>query len=623
MGVFQGGGCRAAAFSGAILEAAERGVNFSGLAGASAGSIVAALLAAGATAPQVASCLSSLDFTEFISTPDKVTNYSGWWCKWIAKGSSIFIHGAGDMYCKFGRYSSRYIENWINSELNKILNKPNLDKVHFEDLPKPLWIVATDLTARKVKVWSQESTPKDEVAFAVRCSCTIPGFFQPVNNRYLDGGLLSNLPTFVFSLGGRGVYAKRILAFRLSSSVAHQDIESTEELGLALIDTVIDGATALQADILNNTHEINIDTGSVHATDFESMTPEKIDQLTCAGREATRIFLNNELAEVHSGDDDRTQCEGDDEVFAILTRVLLSRNIRKLIIAAPNAKWIYSIYPTILSWRRSGVEIHAYLERNDEQGHEAYRRRLVIALGIHAHVVDSLPFRGYLIDPESDEGAQAVVYDEQAVGGRVLAVQYRAREDNAAIRALANSLPNCTERNEDVTLTLRPEDPQKVIALLKRHVNQYSRATLTAEVIPVEDLTALSKLVRGYKYQQIRALADMFRDSRLRMFECASVDYGDKKTIVTPPVVEATGDKLILVQGTTRSLYLLRARVDTVACILVRDLTSAMPSALRVKLKDVLVAGRAISTEDRYAQNIDREFRPIEYATHHPEETLI
>ena len=49
LGVFQGGGCRAAAFAGAYEEAVKRGVSFSEVAGASAGSVIAALIGAGAS----------------------------------------------------------------------------------------------------------------------------------------------------------------------------------------------------------------------------------------------------------------------------------------------------------------------------------------------------------------------------------------------------------------------------------------------------------------------------------------------------------------------------------------------------------------------------------------------
>ena len=48
-GVFAGGGCRAAAHVGAFEAAVEAGINFSEVAGTSAGSIIAAFVGAGAS----------------------------------------------------------------------------------------------------------------------------------------------------------------------------------------------------------------------------------------------------------------------------------------------------------------------------------------------------------------------------------------------------------------------------------------------------------------------------------------------------------------------------------------------------------------------------------------------
>ena len=68
-GVFQGGGCRGAAFVGAIEEAKARGVDFAGVAGTSAGSIVAALLGAGATADFLRKSIEELGRAPLLRDP--------------------------------------------------------------------------------------------------------------------------------------------------------------------------------------------------------------------------------------------------------------------------------------------------------------------------------------------------------------------------------------------------------------------------------------------------------------------------------------------------------------------------------------------------------------------------
>jgi predicted acylesterase/phospholipase RssA len=71
IGVFQGGGCCAAAFAGAYEEAYQRGVRFNQLAGTSAGSIAAALIAAGANPKYVLEKLGGLDFNIFLKPPER------------------------------------------------------------------------------------------------------------------------------------------------------------------------------------------------------------------------------------------------------------------------------------------------------------------------------------------------------------------------------------------------------------------------------------------------------------------------------------------------------------------------------------------------------------------------
>src|SRR4051794_20896381 len=70
-GVFQGGGCCAIALAGAYRSAVAHGVQFIEVAGTSAGSILAALIGAGATPDQVIEYISEIeDFGKFLAPPD-------------------------------------------------------------------------------------------------------------------------------------------------------------------------------------------------------------------------------------------------------------------------------------------------------------------------------------------------------------------------------------------------------------------------------------------------------------------------------------------------------------------------------------------------------------------------
>lgn len=221
LGVFQGGGCKALAFVGAYGEAKSRGVNFSEVAGTSAGSIFAALIAAGATPQYMENLINDIDFNRFNHPIDKnLSNKYGFnkykYSRKIAgrifKKNKI-ISNILNFVDNIGLFSSEELELWLNDELKTLLNIEN-KTVTFKDLKIPLHVIATDLIKKKQKIWN-ENTPDISVAYAVRCSCSIPLYFQPVNMEFVDGGLVSNLPSF--SLNNGVGHFEKILCFTLSS----------------------------------------------------------------------------------------------------------------------------------------------------------------------------------------------------------------------------------------------------------------------------------------------------------------------------------------------------------------------------------------------------------------------
>ena len=68
--VFQGGGVKAVSIIGGINEAYESGVLFSAVAGTSAGSIIAALIGAGASPEFLADSLKSVKKPDILFSPE-------------------------------------------------------------------------------------------------------------------------------------------------------------------------------------------------------------------------------------------------------------------------------------------------------------------------------------------------------------------------------------------------------------------------------------------------------------------------------------------------------------------------------------------------------------------------
>jgi NTE family protein len=194
--VFSGGGVKGFAFAGALKVLEETGYKFKRTAGTSAGSIVAALVAAGYTAQELKKIMSQMDTNKLLepSTRIRFPFY-----KWLR------------VYFKMGLFSGAYLEQW----LAELLKAKGIEE--FADLPKDaLKIIASDVTKGKLAVFPDDledyglDPDHYSVARAVRMSCCLPFFFEPVplydgngvKSLIVDGGILSNFPLWVFNSDG-------------------------------------------------------------------------------------------------------------------------------------------------------------------------------------------------------------------------------------------------------------------------------------------------------------------------------------------------------------------------------------------------------------------------------------
>lgn len=366
-GVFQGGGCRAAAYVGAVQEAESRGVHFSALAGTSAGAIVAALLGAGATAAQLHKYISELNFLGLLEKPEG----TGWrpfagTIGGVFKCSPIFSHQIlGYTLSHQGRYSSERLEDWIESKLEELLPKVQRP-VRFSDLPIPTGVVAGDLLTRHTKVWSSDLTPDDGVKKAVRASCSIPFFFQPLERRYVDGGILSNLPTFVHRLYPPQVkpMSSRILAFTLVADEVTTEHWNAGTLMTLLTGTIVDGAQDIQSRLSGDVYSIPISTGAVQATDFNKMDSKTVNILIESGKKAACDFFDREAEIVREDGATSSRLLGEHEAYLAAVENL-SRRTDDLIICEQNTEFVYELFPVLLAWRLRGVPIHVVVPQKE------------------------------------------------------------------------------------------------------------------------------------------------------------------------------------------------------------------------------------------------------------------
>ena len=285
-GVFSGGGIKGFALLGACEAIEERGFKFKRLAGTSAGSLVAALLAAGYTSTEMKTLVDELDLKKFLDTRKSVIPTA--LTKWL------FV------YWRLGLYKGNELEYWIREKLAA------RGVVTFGDLnPGSLRVIASDLTNGKILILPDD-LPKYgidprtfPVAKAIRMSCSLPFFFEPVklrsrigNNIIVDGGVLSNFPMWLFDQ--ENVKKIRpVLGVKLSHHLTQQPtnkIQNALQMFDALFETIKD---AHDSRYISRKHEKNIifiPTEGSLTTEFQ-LTDEKKQELIELGRQnATKFF---------------------------------------------------------------------------------------------------------------------------------------------------------------------------------------------------------------------------------------------------------------------------------------------------------------------------------------------
>jgi NTE family protein len=205
--VLEGGGAKGLGLIGAVRALMRAGYVFPRVAGTSAGSIVAAFLAAGATERKLADVMARLEYRR---VPDRA------WPEIpvVSEGISVLW--------KRGAYEGDYIREFVCKELKELgvttfgdlrRSDPQMDK-NLEPYQRyKLIVMATDVTrGRLLRLpWDYHLLhlePDEQlVADAVRASISIPLYFEPVTLRdgktsdetlLVDGGVLSNFPIEIF-----------------------------------------------------------------------------------------------------------------------------------------------------------------------------------------------------------------------------------------------------------------------------------------------------------------------------------------------------------------------------------------------------------------------------------------
>ncbi len=224
-GVFEGGGAKGVAYVGALRAMAEKRCWFAGVAGASAGAITAALVAAGLSPEEL----------ETMTDQALKQLQTGKWAglRRLQKGTGYFSSGG--------------LRDWLNELLKEQVKlktgakpeRPVTFQQLFDATGVELNIVAADLSLKSQMVFSHNETPECEVADAVVASSSIPFAFssrilqvredndtaKPLyHHTIVDGGVWSNFPMYIFEDDAFREFYKRV----------PEKIESRDILGFLL-----------------------------------------------------------------------------------------------------------------------------------------------------------------------------------------------------------------------------------------------------------------------------------------------------------------------------------------------------------------------------------------------------
>ncbi|MDF5725053.1 MAG: AAA-like domain-containing protein [Rhizonema sp. PD37] len=274
---FQGGGALGMAHLGAWKVISQH-FNIKGVAGTSAGSIVAAFCAAGFDPNHTIDIFDQLNWSKYVKH-QKILN--------------ILIN-------RDGLSDGEDFRKWLRDQLKRRVSD-ELQDISFNDIYKAtniyLAIVACDLNAKQPIVFDKDNRPNDFVSFAVRASISIPGFFTPISipntgQVLVDGGLLLNYP--IELLHEQAQKARSVLiGVRFKGKPTYLENPKIWQTSQASLQAMQQAGNVPSDKIIKDANYIEIE---IDVQDFDflnfNLTKEKKSELVRLGENATELALS-------------------------------------------------------------------------------------------------------------------------------------------------------------------------------------------------------------------------------------------------------------------------------------------------------------------------------------------
>lgn len=602
------------AFIGAYEAAIENGVCFTEFAGTSAGSIIAAIIAAGASVNDMKNFIDGLNVVELIAKAQKKRNIFGRIVLSALKLSGrimslkpSLVNAIMSTLSDRGMCDAKVLQEVVEFELQRLLGKNR--QILFRDLKFPLTIIASDIKLHTVKVWNKKNTPNESVAKAVSCSCAIPGYFKPVDDRYLDGGLLSNLPVSFFEDNFEDY--SNILAFTLSYSGSQIQKNNVMNYIEDILSTITEGATSLQMSSQHNIFVVPVKT-NMRLLDFDllDINSKQFKSSVQEGRKSFISFLNN-----YSQKSESKELPMHSYQYLLKVASCSREQHEEIVCLLDNFKKVYKLFLTILKWKNWSKKISIYIQNKGIYGSAEfdYVVALLSHMGINVYVVnDSLPVLGYFFYKRHRWRSIIVERFEK---------DYKAQYYNSEIESkLAKEFVKVLKARHFANyyfelshIYLQKIDFVSMISKL-RTVSQYKTSIISFKKINIEKLFFMHDFVYGYKYRAMDELIRLYNKANLEVFSPAEFVLADGKTsVITPPIIECHDGQFVVISGLTRLFYAYKQKIKEVIVAVVEECQEETPAKGRYKVSELHIKDSPLELEDIQKRNY-QHYRFIEQA---------
>ncbi|MBR8839508.1 MAG: AAA-like domain-containing protein [Stigonema ocellatum SAG 48.90 = DSM 106950] len=275
---FQGGGVLGMAHLGA-WKAVSQEFDIRGVAGTSAGSVVAAFCAAGFQPDHTIDIFRELDWSKLVRRQN---------CLKILRKRNGFSDGKNFLKWLTDKLKEHLdIDKGVQDKFDYLYQKTNIY----------LAIVACDLNTKEPVVFNKEKRPNDSVSRAVRASISIPIFFEPlkndnVNEVLVDGGLLLNYPIkLLYELAKKDNAV--LIGVRFKEKPNYLDNLDVWKVAKASLETMQKPGNKLSEEMIQYPKyiEVEIDVEGFDFLNF-NLTKDERNKLLKRGVEATERMLD-------------------------------------------------------------------------------------------------------------------------------------------------------------------------------------------------------------------------------------------------------------------------------------------------------------------------------------------